>query len=88
MSQLSIGFFQFHRADLQLFDKVRDALIVTAIHYRFFVGSGTISHYFRSPEIMDGSPSELHVSAFIRIGLFGKFNIRLHGLSVKAMLLF
>jgi len=44
--QLPVGFFQFHRAQLQLLDEMSYSFIINVRYRRFFVCSGTVSHYF------------------------------------------
>ena len=44
--QLPVGFFKFHRAQLQLLDEMSDPFIINVLYRRFFVCSGTVRHCF------------------------------------------
>ena len=43
--QLPVGFFQLYSALLKLLDEMSYPFIINVL-YRFFVCSGTVSHYF------------------------------------------
>jgi len=95
--QLPVGFFEFHRALLQLLDEMSYPFIINVLCHRFFVCSGTVSHYSPEKPIIESSGARAACTCCSRKPLrcasampifFGNFNIRLHGLGVKAMLLF
>ena len=87
--QFAIGFFKFDRSYPKLRDEIGNPHVVHLRRRCSPVDFGTISHLLSQPSgITDCWQLELPVPTLTRFNCFGKFNIRLHCLSVKAVLLF